>query len=266
MSQIYDFTQGDSPLLLSIPHAGGKVPDELSARFNDIGQTLIDTDWHVDRLYPFAEDLQASVIKAHYNRYLIDLNRSKKDTELYPGLSNSGLCPSHSFFGEPLYKDDNDLPDHDEIQERVKQYWQPYHDKIEEELQRKKMQHGYALLFDAHSIKSRIPNLFDGRLPDLNLGTNNGKACHEKLLRACYIAAEVSPYEVVVNERFIGGFITRHYGRPDEDIHALQMELIWDLYMDEDTLAYAPDKAERLSVTLHEIISAFIEAAANHYK
>lgn len=263
--EIFDFKQGRAPLLISIPHAGENILPNMGDRLTPAGQSLIDTDWHVPQLYPFADELGASVLKANYSRYVTDLNRDKNDTDLYPGQVKTGLCPLETFNGDTIYLQGKE-PDAAEIQKRIATYWQPYHDKLRAALDSIKRQHGYALLFDAHSIKSELPRLFEGRLPDLNLGTNFGKTCGfdiETQLAAC---ASNGPYNSVINGRFVGGYITRHYGAPLDDIHAVQMELIWDLYMDEQTLSFDSGKASRLSSHLHEILACFIEAAGRRYK
>lgn len=265
MNKIFTLQQGNSPLLISVPHAGEYIPDDIAAQMSKTGKKIYDTDWYVDKLYPFAKKLGASLLCATHSRYVVDLNRAPDDTDLYPGQVKTGLCPMQSFDGEDIYKDDVSLGEAD-IKQRVEIYWRPYHNALEKELNRKKEQHGYALLFDAHSIRSEVSRLFDGRLPDLNLGTNYGQTCALGIEAQVFATAQKSDYESVLNGRFVGGHITRHYGQPSSDIHAIQMELIWDLYMNEATLEFDRYKAKKLSNTLHDILISYSDAGANHYK
>jgi N-formylglutamate amidohydrolase len=265
MTDIYQYQQGDSPLLISIPHAGEMIAPEMDRRLSAAGQSLIDTDWHVHRLYTFAKDMEASVLKANYSRYVVDLNRDKNDTDLYPGQVKTGLCPVQTFDGEDIYAP-KQQPDENEIKQRTTKYWQPYHDKLNDELKRIKDRHGYALLFDAHSIKSEVPRLFEGRLPDLNLGTNYGQTCAPVIEQAVAHTNAQGEYKAVLNGRFVGGFITRNYGVPENNIHAIQMELIWDLYMDEQTLIFDEKKAAKLSEHLEKLLKSYIMSAAHHHK
>jgi N-formylglutamate deformylase len=129
MTEIYESQSGDSPLLISVPHAGSHIPDKIAQYMTEIGRSSIDTDWCVDELYPFAVDIGASLIKAHHSRYVVDLNRNFEDTELYPGQVKTGLCPLQTFDGEDIYKDDYH-PDEAEVQARIDKYWQPYHDAV----------------------------------------------------------------------------------------------------------------------------------------
>ena len=183
MSDIYHFSRGSAPLLISIPHLGSQIPDAQRARMTPVGQQSGDTDWHLDTLYQFADALGASVLGARYSRYVVDLNRSPDDESLYPGQTKTGLCPTHTFRGEPLYLSDAALTD-DERAHRVQNYWQPYHAKLREELDRIRAEHGTVLLWEAHSIASVLPRLFEGKLPDLNLGTADGASCAPDILAA----------------------------------------------------------------------------------
>ncbi|WP_054460921.1 N-formylglutamate amidohydrolase, partial [Achromobacter sp. 2789STDY5608628] len=176
MSDIYHFSRGTAPLLISIPHLGSQLPDAQRARMTAAGQQSGDTDWHLDTLYQFADALGASVLGARYSRYVVDLNRPPDDESLYPGQTKTGLCPTHTFRGEPLYPNDASLTD-DERAHRLQTYWQPYHAKLREELDRIRAEHGTVLLWEAHSIASVLPRLFEGKLPDLNLGTADGASC-----------------------------------------------------------------------------------------
>jgi len=229
----YLFHEGNGPLLVSMPHVGLHIPDDIAAGMTGLALTLSDTDWHIDRLYDFLDDLGASVVAATQSRYVVDLNRPPDGASLYPGQATTGLCPTSTFDGEPLYNDGAE-PDDAKIARRVEDYWKPYHERLNTELQRLKAAHGYALLWDAHSIRSVVPRLFDGRLPDFNIGTAAGASCDPERARRVVAAAESAQgYGTVVNGRFKGGYITRQYGRPDDDTHAIQLELSQRTYMDE---------------------------------
>lgn len=262
--RIFTLHSGNSPLIISVPHAGTHLPPAIAATLNDTGLSLIDTDWHVDRLYAFAVEMGATVLKATHSRYVIDLNRSKVDEHLYPGQRKTGLCPVQTFYGEAIYQSGKE-PSVQDVATRIETYWTPYHERLMIEIARVKAVHGYALVYDAHSIKSQVPLLFEGVLPDLNLGTSRNESCAPVIANAAFHAAERTPYSSVLNGRFLGGYITREYGRPQEHVHALQMELAWKNYMDERTLAFDEAKAGRLSEALHGVMTAFTGAAARHY-
>ena len=227
----YTLHRGTAPLLVSLPHAGQSIPAELRPHLVERALGVEDTDWHLDRLYGFARDLGASLIVPHYSRYVIDLNRPPEDAPMYPGANNTELCPTRFFSGDPLYRPGAE-PDRAEIARRRDTCWQPYHDELRSELERVRAVHGHAVLFDGHSIKSQLPWLFEGRLPDLNLGTAGGASCAPALRDAlAAVLAAQSLYTHVVDGRFKGGHITRHYGRPHERIHALQLEMCWSCYL-----------------------------------
>lgn len=223
---------GAAPLLISIPHAGTQVPEDIAALLTPAALALPDTDWHVDRLYEFAATLDATVIVATHSRYVIDLNRSPDDAPLYPGRAGTGLCPVTTFAGTPLYC--GDPPDAAEIRRRRERYWQPYHARIGSELGRLRLLHRRVVLWDAHSIRSEVPLLFAGRLPVLNLGTDSGRACGKALSERLLEVAQRSPdFPAVLNGRFTGGYITRAYGAPADGLHAVQLELAQRCYMSE---------------------------------
>lgn len=259
MEQRRRLIRGQSPLLISIPHMGTYVPPELKRRMTAEALQLSDTDWNVDKLYWFAQELGASILMATHSRYVIDLNRPQDDQHLYPGQVKTGLCPLETFGGAPIYHDGEE-PDEIEKLNRVASYWLPYHEALQEELVRLKAEHGYAILYDAHSIKTEVPRLFEGKLWDLNLGSANGKSCAPEMAEAALNAASGGNYSAVLNKRFVGGYITRHYGQPANDVHAIQMELTWGNYMDEaPPYGYRPDKAEKLQVTLRRVLQALLD-------
>lgn len=247
--------EGELPLLISVPHDGCHVPPDFQERMTPAGLAIPDTDWHVAELYDFARSMGASMLVANYSRYVVDLNRSATDDVLYPGQLVTGLCPEQTFAGEDIYLHGGVT--NDERAARVKQYWRPYHEQLELILHAMRARHGYALLWDAHSIPSVVPRLFDGELPELNIGTNGGGSCSEALEVAVVAAAKQGPYATVVNERFKGGYITRHYGRPREQVHALQLEIAQRTYMDEPTRVFDAGKAAPLRETLRRMLAAF---------
>ncbi|MFG6459626.1 N-formylglutamate deformylase [Roseateles sp. BYS96W] len=232
---VFELRRGRVPLLISLPHVGTEIPADLAERMVPRARASEDTDWHLERLYrPLAEKLGASLLVPRYSRYVIDLNRPPDDQPLYPGASGgTGLVPTRFFSDEPLYRDGAE-PDAAAIGARREAYWQPYHDALRGELARLRDEHGHALLFDGHSIRSELPWLFDGELPALNLGTADGASCAPAITeRLGGLLAGQSRYSQVVNGRFKGGYITRHYGQPERGQHAVQLEMCQRCYMDE---------------------------------
>lgn len=261
--RIFRFDPGTTPLLVSIPHCGTHVPDDIAGRLTPAARALPDTDWHVDRLYDFAAELGAGVLAASHSRYVIDLNRPSDDRPLYPGADSTGLCPATTFADEPIYAD-NGGPRDDEVARRVEAYWRPYHDRIGEVLAELRARHGVALLFDAHSIRSKVPRFFEGRLPDLNLGTGGGSAADASLIRRLVsICDGARDYSHVLDGRFKGGYITRANGRPDEGVHAIQLELSQATYMVEDPpFSYLPERADRVRPLLRSLLAEMLDWAA----
>jgi N-formylglutamate deformylase len=253
------FLPGDTPLLISVPHDGRDLPEDIRLRMTDTGRQIPDTDWHVAQLYDFTSSIGANVIVANYSRYVVDLNRSAKDDNLYPGQVATGLCPEQTFDGEAIYRSDG--TDADERVARTETYWRPYHDKIQTTLSAMRDLHGYALLWDAHSIPSLVPRLFEGELPVLNLGSNNSASCSASIEAAVAKALSRSPYSNIVNGRFKGGHITRHFGDPENNVHALQLEIAQRAYMDEETGVYDDVKAGRLRDTLTDLLKTYLSAA-----
>jgi len=258
-STLFDLHQGTAPLLISIPHLGTRLPAEISAALSPEAAIVSDTDWHLDRLYGFARAMGASVLGATLSRYAIDLNRPPGGESLYPGQTTTGLCPTETFKGEPLYRPGQE-PGPQEVARRRVSYWQPYHDALQGELQRLRSLHGQVLLWEAHSIASVLPRLFDGKLPDLNFGTNAGATCAPSLLDAVLApllhSAAPTALTHVVNGRFKGGYITRHYAQPTQGIHAIQLEMCQSLYMNETApFAYRPDLAEKVQPLLQAMLT-----------
>lgn len=254
---IFELHCGTAPLLISVPHDGTAVPDDIAARLTDSARRVPDTDWHVARLYAFARELGASVIVPKHSRYVIDLNRSEDDVSLYPGQNTTGLCPIVQFTGEPVYREGM-TPTEDEVRARVERYWRPYHQALRGEIERMKAEHGRIVLWEGHSIRGEVPFLFEGRLPDLNLGTANGASCSPALQsRLEAVLAGQGDYDFVVNGRFKGGYITRHYGDPGDGVDAVQLEISQRIYMDETSFAYNQVKAAEAQ----SIIRALLQAA-----
>jgi N-formylglutamate deformylase len=246
---------GTTPLLVSLPHCGEMIPDELRPRYRPRALEVEDTDWHLHRLYAFAAEMGASVLQPRASRFVIDLNRPSDDAPMYPGANNTELCPTRFFTGDPIYVVGG-APTPHEIAQRIAQWWQPYHGAIATELERLKAAHGHAVIFDGHSIKSELPWLFEGRLPALNLGTAGGTSCAPALRDALAgVLAGQDRWPHVVDGRFKGGYITRHYGRPDAGIHAVQLEMTWDCYMDETPpYAWSEAKAAEVRPLLRELL------------
>ncbi|MEA1672977.1 N-formylglutamate deformylase [Nitrospirillum sp. BR 11163] len=262
---VFTFREGMAPLLISFPHVGIQVPGDIASRLAPEAHGLSDTDWHVDALYDFAAEIGASTLVAGYNRYVVDLNRPADDANLYPGQAGTGLIPEMMFDGTPLYLQGQG-PDDAEKATRVATFWQPYHARLAAELERIKALHGYALLWDAHSIAAEVPRLFDGRLPDLNLGSNAGASCDGALAEAVFQAAQASRYSAMLNGRFKGGYITRHYGRPAEHVHALQLELSQDTHLAPGLVpALDGGRCSRLRPVLRSMIETFLSGAQRHY-
>ena len=265
MDKVLSFHQGRLPLLISMPHAGLQLSPAVRDGLVDQARSLPDTDWHIPRLYDFARDMGASVVAAEYSRFVIDLNRPDDDKPLYAGAT-TGLYPATLFDGEPLFKDGL-VPTGEERKQYLEQIWRPYHDTIRRELARLREQFGYALLWDAHSIRSLIPHLFDGKLPDFNLGTFNGASCDPALAeRLKEVCAQAQGYSHVLNGRFKGGHITRHYGDPANHIHAVQLELAQSTYMEEaEPFAYREDLARPTQEVLKQLLQAVLDWGKAHY-
>ena len=251
----YTLTPGRSPLLISVPHVGTQIPEDQRHRYTERALQVEDTDWFLDRLYAFALDLGAGLIVPRHSRYLIDLNRPPENQPMYPGANNTELCPTRHFTGDAIYRD-GQAPDEAEIARRVATYWRPYRGAIADELARLKAQHGHAVLFDAHSIKSELPWLFDGTLPHMNLGTAAGTACAPALRDAlAAVFAAQDSYSHVVDGRFKGGHITRHYGNPAGGIHAVQLEMCWRAYMDEVPPRWNDARAAEVTPLLTRLVT-----------
>ncbi len=251
---VYEMVHGERPLLVSVPHAGTLLPPGLAERFTAAGVAQRDADFGVPELYRAALPPGCSLIIARYSRYLVDLNRAPDDRPLYPGRFETGLCPLFSFGGEPLYRPGAE-PDQAERSERIARYWQPYHDALQAELDRLRQRHRRVLLWDAHSIRGRLPLLFEGELPDLNLGTADGLSCGADL-RATLLAAVARQrdFSHALDGRFKGGYITRHYGRPAVGVDAVQLELRQGAFLDEETPHFELRRAQPMVDAVRDLL------------
>ena len=263
--KLFQFQRAQIPLLISNPHGGTILPPEIAARMTEEGRALPDTDWFLNRLYDWSDDASAAdldgagKITGNISRYVVDLNRGSDNQHLYPGQNSTGLCPVQTFAGQPLYLD-GQQPTPEEIATRIEHYWQPYHDQLQSELDRLINKFGHVVLLDAHSIASRVPRLFEGQLPDFNIGTQHGKTCSDALqqkIRGFLDGLENTEYSQVDNGRFVGGYITRHYGQ-QKKVEAVQLELSQRTYLDEANQAWAESKAAAVQKSLQDFVRALI--------
>lgn len=255
----YELVRRGGPIIISIPHLGRHIPDDLRPRYSEQALLVEDTDWHLDKLYDFAAALDATVISMTVSRYVIDLNRPATGETLYPGMITTSLCPSETFRGVPIYRP-GDEPDAPEIARRVDLFWRPYHDELKSELTRLRRNHANILLWEAHSIASVLPRLFSGKLPDFCFGTSDGDSCAESVAAGAVDAARNSGWSWVLNGRFKGGFITRRYGDPSAGIHAIQLEMCQSLYMDETVpFAWRPDLAAQVTPTVRAAVQGALQ-------
>jgi N-formylglutamate deformylase len=256
MMDVFAVTQGDSPVILGMPHGGTWLPDDLTRRLNDTGRALADTDWHIARLYDGLLP-GVTVVASNVHRYAIDANRDPAGVSLYPGQNTTGLCPVTDFDGQPIWAAGQE-PGEDEILARREAFHAPYHAALQAEIDRVKARHGTAILYDCHSIRSLIPFLFEGELPHFNIGTNDGTTC--AALVQCTTAdpcQKAEGFDTVINGRFKGGWTTRHYGRPVEGRHAIQMEIAQRAYLAAEAAPWAFDarRAEGPRAVLRRLLN-----------
>lgn len=257
MVEPFRLVEGEGPLLITVPHAGMHIPEHLRENYSEAGLSGMDADAFVDELYSFSRSPGFTNLISNISRYVLDLNRSPRDENLYPGQFSTGLIPTVSFDEQPLYLAGKE-PDLIERTGRIQSYFFPYHRRLEKALQEKKEQCGKALLWDAHSIKSHVPSLFEGKLPDFNFGSFDGKSCGLPVEEAlAKVMRNFPEYSFVFNGRFKGGYTTRHYGRPDEGIHAVQLELSQATYMNEKTGEYEAEKAANVKAVLARLLQAY---------
>ncbi|VAW37874.1 N-formylglutamate deformylase [hydrothermal vent metagenome] len=254
MAKDYLFHHRNSPILISVPHDGAVIPEHIGNNMHNFALKTPDRDFFVTQLFSFAKDFDISLLKTNISRYVIDMNRPSDDTSLYPGQAVTELCPTSSFDNRDIYK--NTLTSED-IKQRITTYWQPYHQIIADKLQVLKAQHGFAILIDAHSIKSHVPRFFLGQLPDINIGTNSGHSCSQEIENKFNIVLNSQrQYSFVFNARFKGGYITREYGKPAEHIHAIQIEISQVNYLDESNNRFQVEKAEKLKTLLIRLVNS----------
>lgn len=256
-STSYTLTKGRVGLLISMPHNGQQIPDDIAAVMTNAGKQVADTDWYMDTLYDFAALLGVYTITPKYSRYVVDLNRNTTNENLYPGANSTELCPTTAFDLSPLYLDEN-TPNEQEIERRIALYWQPYHLAIQQTIAEMKQQFDHVILFEAHSILSHVPRFFSGKLPDFNFGTVDNKSCAKALIEQVE-TLDFSPYTTVTNGRFKGGYITRAYAQPAENIHTLQLELSQQTYMDEPSDHYNEQKATQVKKKLKTLVECLIK-------
>ncbi len=244
---------GERPVLISIPHDGHELPATVASRMTDAGRRMPDTDWHVSRLYHHRGLADCSRLEARWSRYVVDLNRPRDGRPLYPGQTETALCPTRTFDGGPIYLDGNE-PDLVDLSERIEHYWDPYHRAIAAELDRLHTAHGRALLWDAHSIRSEVPRLFAGRLPDFCFGTDGGRTCPPDVIEGLAERVRQAGFTAVVDERFRGGYITRHYAAPERAVHTIQLELSQRTYLDETTLEPLDTELPRVADLISDLV------------
>lgn len=256
MKRAFQLFRGQSPILISMPHIGTYIPEPIRERMTETALKLADTDWHIEHVYDFAHEMGCSVLKSTYSRYVIDLNRDPDDTDLYPGQRKTGLVPKFDFQDNPLYQEGEEPCAVEEIN-RIAAYWQPYHEALSHEIARIKEEFGFCILYDAHSIASHLPLIYEGELPQLSLGTNHGKTLPPDLEHILFSQLKHTPFTSALNERFIGGHITRHYGQPDQNVFAVQMEINRNAYMQDETYPYpyVEDEAVMLKTVLRQMIT-----------
>ncbi len=256
-----EVVKGESPLVLGLPHTGTDLPDDTASGLNDNGCALADTDWHIHDLYDqLAPDVTS--VRTNIHRYVIDANRDPLGKSLYPGQNTTGLCPLTDFDGCSIYRPGRE-PDATEIERRRATYHEPYHIALAAELDRVRLKHGFVILYDCHSIRSNIPYLFEGKLPDINIGTDLGATCARSIeTTAAGICAGADGFGSILNGRFKGGWTTRHYGRPGDGYHAIQMELAQSTYLEDEHApwTYSPQKAAAIRGHLRTILMALLNA------
>lgn len=257
-----EIKRGNGPIILGMPHTGTFVPDDVKDKLNPRGQKLTDTDWHIDKLYDGLID-HVTIVRATFSRYVIDANRDPKGVSLYPGQNTTTLCPTTDFEGEPIYFAGEE-PTDGEVKERRLHFHAPYHQAIADEIARLKQSHSNVVLYDCHSIRSELPFLFEGTLPDLNIGTNDGATCAPEIQHDAYQICARSGFSTVLNGRFKGGWTTRHYAHPAKGVHAFQMETAQSAYLTKEQAPWTYDetKANKLRPVLKELLTMMTDFCA----
>lgn len=261
--------RGNAPLLISLPHTGTHIPEEYEAGFVSDWRALKDTDWHVEQLYSFAENLDATIVRTEISRSIIDVNRDPSGISLYPGQATTELCPTTTFDGEPLYQ--NAVPDAAEIAGRRKTYFEPYHAVLAQEIERLRGRHETIVFYDCHSIRSLIPRLFDGLLPHFNIGTNDGQSCSEGLTATIEAVCAISGLSQITDGRFKGGYITRHYAAPANGVNCVQMELACRAYLQEpigdvDDDNWPVPYDDKFAAPVQEVLKSILQTCLTYAK
>jgi N-formylglutamate deformylase len=268
--QWLEIQRGDAPLIVSFPHTGTDIPEAIEMNTVSAWLARKDADYWVHLLYDFARELGATTLRTTISRTVIDVNRDPSGASLYPGQTTTGLCPTETFDGEALYLLER-KPTAAEIAKRRAQFFDPYHAALHAEIERLRSQHARVVVYDAHSIRSVVPRLFDGELPHLNIGTYDGRTCDRALAEAIEEVCDRSAFSRVTNGRFKGGWTTRRYGQPDRGVHAVQMELACRAYLREPDspltaaswpAAYDPAHAAPLRAVLADVLRACLSFAS----
>jgi N-formylglutamate deformylase len=269
MPEWLQITRGEAPLIVSMPHTGTEIPAEIEAQLVSPWLARKDADWHIEKLYDFVPSLGATLLRTTMSRTVIDVNRDPSGASLYPGQATTELCPTMTFDGEPLYRNGR-VPNEQEIARRRATWFEPYHAALAEEIARLRKHHPTIVLFEAHSIRSVIPRLFEGELPNFNIGTNGAASCDPALTAAVESVCDRTSFSRVSNGRFKGGWTTRHYGKPSEGVHAIQLELACRGYMDEPRevspenwpTLYKPKRAVEMRGALTNILQVCLSFAS----
>ena len=260
---VFDVETQDSPIIVSMPHHGQFIPFDVLKQMTPVALNSADTDWYLVQLYNFLDSMGISRINANYSRYLIDLNRDSSGEVLYKGADNTELCPTSTFDRDALY-DEGEEPSSEEVSRRTEFYWKPYHQELERLIKRAKEQFGYCLLFEAHTIQSHVPRFFDGQLPDFNFGTNEGKTIDQNLARTLE-EFDTGEYSKVINGRFKGGYITRQYAKPEDNIFTIQLELSQATYLDEKLRLFDHEKAENVSLVIKNLLDSLRRSCDKYF-
>ncbi|GAA0213442.1 hypothetical protein GCM10009123_20870 [Kangiella japonica] len=257
---VFDVETQDSPIIVSMPHHGQLIPFEVLKQMTPVALNSADTDWYLVQLYDFLDSMGISRINANYSRYLIDLNRDSSGEVLYKGADNTELCPTSTFDRDALYEAGAE-PSDEEVARRVELYWKPYHQQLEQLIDQANEKFGYCLLFEAHTIQSHVPRFFDGQLPDFNFGTNEGITINQVLARTLE-EFDTGEYSKIINGRFKGGYITRQYAKPDDNIYTIQLELSQATYLDEKLRLFDHDKSHKVKAVIRQLLER-LETSCN---
>jgi N-formylglutamate deformylase len=243
------------PIVISVPHAGTAFPDDIQSELKTSLLPPDDTDWFVHQLYDFAAELGIPVLKANYSRWVVDLNRNPDSSPLYhDGRVLTGLCTTTTFLGESIYIDERTEINPAEVARRKTRYFEPYHEALQQLLDATKARFGRVLLWDCHSIRRVVSAIHDGPFPDLILGSADQTSASAVLIEQALHELGGGPHSLKHNTPFKGGYITRHFGRPAEQQHALQLEMSKDVYMDDAEQQYDQPRATQIRAILRQTL------------